>query len=420
MESSWIDDELKGCTFVDQRLKKRYRKLVEQLSDGFGESIPMSCQDWASTKAAYRFFSNKNLSEEELLEGHFQSTHKRSKKASGPLLVLHDTSEFSYQRVYQEKIGITHKVASKKIGSQKRTVCGLLMHASLAITTEGVPLGLSALKFWTRKKFKGTNALKNKINSTRIPIEQKESIRWIESLAQSTKRLGNSKNLVHIGDRESDIYEFFSEAEKTESHFLIRLCVNRRTKEGLSTLTEEMAKAPRKGFYKTEYRDKKGNQVEAKLEIRFKKITLQPPIGEKQKRYPNISVVVIFAKEVGKVKGDRPRIEWKLMTNLPVSSLSNAIEKLQWYALRWKIEVYFNILKSGCKAEETKLRSAEGVTKLLSVFCILAWRVYWMTMISREDSKVLAKVVFTEIEIKILDKLKPTQSKTKKIGRAHV
>jgi len=152
----------------------------------------MSCQDWASTKAAYRFFSNKNLSEDELLEGHFQATHARRKKASGPILVLHDTTEFSYERVHPEKIGITRKVPNMKISDEKRTVCGILMHASLAITTTGVSLGLSALKFWTRKKFKGTTALKRKINPPRIPIEQKESIRWIDNLRQSSQRLGKA------------------------------------------------------------------------------------------------------------------------------------------------------------------------------------------------------------------------------------
>jgi len=84
--------------------------------------------------------------------------------------------------------------------------------------------------------------------------------------------------------------------------------------------------------------------------------------------------------------------------------------------MRWKIEEYFKILKSGCKAEESKLRSAEGVTKLLSIFCILAWRIYWMTMVCRDCPKVPAKVALTEIEIIILDKLKPSKRKTKKLS----
>ncbi len=101
------------------------------------------------------------------------------------------------------------------------TVCGLLMHSSLAVTTEGLPLGLAAIKFWTRKKFKGTAALKKKINPTRVPIEHKESIRWLENMRQSTTLFGEPARCIHIGDRESDIYELFCTAQELGTHFLV-------------------------------------------------------------------------------------------------------------------------------------------------------------------------------------------------------
>ncbi len=88
------------------------------------------------------------------------------------------------------------------------TVCEILMHSSLAVTTEGLPLGLTAIKFWTRSKFKGTNALKRKINPTRVPIEEKESFRWLENLRQSTALLGEPQRCVHIGDREATSTNF--------------------------------------------------------------------------------------------------------------------------------------------------------------------------------------------------------------------
>ena len=100
---NWIDRELEDCTFVDERLGKRFRTLLEQLSDGAGESIPMACQDWADTKAAYRFLSNERVSEKDILAGHFQATRARFAKSEGPILVLQDTSEFSYQREKPER-----------------------------------------------------------------------------------------------------------------------------------------------------------------------------------------------------------------------------------------------------------------------------------------------------------------------------
>jgi len=129
-----------------------------------------------------------------ILEGHFQSTRSRFAATRAPILVLHDTTEFTYSRSETEGIGILNKSftgRAKKGRPQHFTVCGILMHSSLAVTTEGLPLGLTAIKFWTRSKFKGTNALKRKINPTRVPIEEKESIRWLENLRQSTALLVN-------------------------------------------------------------------------------------------------------------------------------------------------------------------------------------------------------------------------------------
>ncbi len=97
-------------------------------------------------------------------------------------------------------------------------MCGILLHSSLVVTAEGLPLGIGTVKFWTRKEFKGTDALKRHINPTRVPIEEKESIRWIENLRQTTALLGDPQRCVHIGDRESDIYELFCAAHDLETH----------------------------------------------------------------------------------------------------------------------------------------------------------------------------------------------------------
>ncbi len=160
---------------------------MAQIGSAVGQRIPLVCQDWANTKAAYRFLSNERVNESDILAGHFQSTRERTLAIDGPgpVLVLHDTTEFSYQREDVDAIGITKSINSgrdKKGRVRAHTVCGILMHSSLAVTTEGLPLGLAAVKFSTRKKFKGTAALKKKINPTRVPIEKEESIRWLENV----------------------------------------------------------------------------------------------------------------------------------------------------------------------------------------------------------------------------------------------
>jgi hypothetical protein len=185
----WTAEELAGSQFPDARLNRRFKLLIERLSEGIGETIPMACQDWANTKAAYRFLSNERVNEADILAGHFACTRERFLATEGPILVLHDTTAFAFQRDKPELIGATGITRGGKTKAGQRTpvtVCGLLMHSSLVVTPDGLPLGLSAVKFWNRKKFKGANALKKKINPTRVPIEEKESIRWLENLRQTT------------------------------------------------------------------------------------------------------------------------------------------------------------------------------------------------------------------------------------------
>ena len=287
------------------------------------------------------------------------------------------------------------------------------MHSSLALTTEGLPLGLAAIKFWNRKKFKGTAALKKKINPTRVPIEHKESIRWLQNLRQSTAKLGDPARCVHIGDRESDIYELFCTAKEIGTHFLVRTCVDRLAGDGKHTVATDMAKAEIKGRYRIEVRDANGNPDIADLDIKFERLHLLPPIG-KQKQYPPLDLTVVHAKERGKPKKkNRKLIDWKLITDLPVRSLKDAKEKLQWYALRWKIEMFHKVLKSGCKAEESKLRTAERLVNLISVFCIVSWRIFWMTMLNRTTPNAPPSLALTDTEIRLLDHLVSDKSEPK-------
>ena len=297
-----------------------------------------------------------------------------------------------------------------------RTVCLILMHSSLVLTTAGLPLGLAAIKFWTRKKFKGTDALKKKINPTRVPIAEKESIRWLENLKQSTATLGDPGRCVHIGDRESDIYELFCTAQDVGTKFLFRTCVDRLAGDGSHTVSVEMEAANVRGRYRVEARDRKGNIEFVDLDIKYEKVHLLPPIA-KQKEYPPLDLTVIHATERGTPE-NRERIEWKLITNIPVRSRQDAIEKMQWYELRWKIEVFHKILKSGCRAEDSKLRTAERLVNLIAIFCIVSWRVFWLTMLNRAAPDASPSLALTSTEITLLDKLVPdkTQPTSKSLG----
>src|ERR1700743_1953313 len=150
-----------------------------------------------------------------------------------------------------------HRSREGSMGCLSMTQCGVLMHSSLVVTPEGLPLGLAAVKFWTRSRFKGTRALKRHINPTRVPIEEKESYRWLENMRQSTALLDDPVRCIHVGDRESDIYELFCTAHDLCTYFLGRTCVDRLAGDGQHTIAHEMKQVKVKGLHRVELRDAK-------------------------------------------------------------------------------------------------------------------------------------------------------------------
>jgi len=371
MEQSWVEKETAESKLGDVRLNRRLGAMLEALEERPGQSLPTAFQDWSNTKAAYRFLSNENVSEDKILKGHFAASALRIQATEGPILILQDTTEFNFKRADPDKIGFTKTSTGRKLKDsrfQKFTICGLLMHASLAITPEGLPLGLTAAKFWSRSKFKGTAELKRRINLTRIPIDQKESIRWLDNLRLSTELAGAPDRCVHIGDRESDIYELYCLAEELGTRFLVRSCVDRLAQDGKTTIAQVMESTPSSGTHEIQFRDAHGKEQRAVLSVRHATMTVCPPIG-KQKKYRHQELQIIHAEELNPPE-DRAPICWKLMTNLPVTNHADAVHKLEWYALGWKIETFFRTLKVGCRIEELRLTTVTQLYRFVLRGCL--------------------------------------------------
>lgn len=213
-------------------------------------------------------------------------------------------------------------------------------------------------------KFKGTNALKRKINPTRVPVEEKESYRWLKNLRQSTALLQCPERCVHIGDRESDIYELYCLASELNTYFLVRTCVNRLAE---NTTPEEEIKntSPESpGQHRICLRQENDGVREVILNVSWKQLTLHPPIG-KAKQYPDLLLMTIITTENEPNKATR--IEWKLLTDLSITSLAEAVEKQEWYGHRGKIETFHTVMKSGCQAE----RSRPGFSSTVDKFIML-------------------------------------------------
>lgn len=413
----WHDEEVLKDALPDKRLEKRLRRLFDQFSTAPGQPVPAACGDWAATKAAYRFFDNPRVTDHGVLAGHFAATGARCAASEGPILVLQDTTEFIYNRAQPGKIGFTKTIngGQYKAGQPNAiTLCGVLMHSSLAVTLAGTPLGLTAVKFWTRTKFKGTLALKRHVNPTRVPIETKESYRWLENLRQSMTLIGAPERCVHVADRESDIYELFCLAQDLGTRFLVRMQTDRLASTPKRNLARksfrvfaQLATQPWRGDHRVVFG--RSDNDTANVKIKFAVLQTLPPVG-KQKRYKPQLLTYIHALETDPPVGRAP-IDWKLVTNLPVENLAAAIEKLDWYALRWKAEVFHKVMKSGCRAEQTRLETAERLVKFLALVAVVSWRIFFVTMQARAKPDASPDTVFTKAEIAALDRIDASRTR---------
>ena len=195
----------------------------------------------------------------------------------------------------------------------------------------------------------------------------------------------------------------FAVARQQKTHFLVRTRAARLANGRPLTVAEATEKSPCRGLYHILVRNRKRKLCAAVLEVRFQSLRIKTP-QNKKKRYPEQTVTVIEARERN-TPADRDRIDWKRITDLTVGTLDEAVEKVQWYAQRWKIEIFHKILKSGCRAEPSRLRATSRLTHLLAVFCLLSWRIFWLTMTNRIAPESPPERVFTELELRILDRL---------------
>lgn len=177
-----------------------------------------------------------------------------------------------------------------------------------------------------------------------------------------------------------------------------------------------MGKVEVAGLHRLAVQDRSGDLSEAVLEIRYQRMLVLAPVA-KAKDYGPLELTVIHAIERGTPKG-RDKIVWKLLTDLPVRSVQEAIEKLGWYALRWKIEVFHKILKSGCKVEESRLRTAPRLVNLIATCCVIAWRIFWMTMVKRSDPAAAPTIALTQLELDLLDQLSKPHRSTARAPRS--
>lgn len=388
----WAEEEFGAVQLGDERLGKRLLALARDLYGKPQANIPQACGSKAKTKAAYRFFGNDGVSMDKILHPHYAATQGRIKEHK-IVLAVQDTTSLNYSaHPATEGLGV--------IGSKVDKSIGLMVHDTLAFSVEGTPLGLLDVQCWIRKK----EAFGKKHKRHELPIEQKESYKWLKSFyaASEAQKHCGSATIVSVGDREADIYELFKIAlqDKASAKLLVRAEHERLFADGQGHLWERVAGEAVSGIQVIRVPRRGSRQArEARLEVRFSEVTLKPP--QKKTALGEVTLWAVLAEEIKYAEGVEP-LRWMLLSTLEVNSFEQATERLSWYATRWGIEVFHRTFKSGCKIEDRQLGSASSIEACLAIDMVVAWRVFYLTKLGRETPEVPCTVFFEDEEWKAL------------------
>ncbi len=404
MSSDWAEREFGGAQLYDNRLRKRLTSLARDFYAQPGTLIPqMMSGQMAKSVAAYRFFSNERIDMQSLLHGHVEATLERMAQHK-VVLAVQDTSTLNYTGLQAtEGLGPINNKADKSVG--------MMLHPTLAVSMDGTPLGLLDVQCWARDPEQKGKA-KDRTNK---PIEEKESYRWLRSYeaAAVAQRECPDTMVVSVGDRESDIYELFDLAYKSDNqpHVLVRADKGRKrkakaanTQDDLAPLWEMMGAQPVAGQQQVFVPGNGSRRARiAELEVRHCKVTLKAPEPTPHKKgLIPLELWAVYATEVDPPEEVTRPLEWMLLTTVPTETADEAHERLRWYTLRWNIEVYFRTLKSGNRILDRRLATADSLQACLAIDLVVAWRVYWLVKQGRETPDVSCDLILEEQEWKTL------------------
>jgi hypothetical protein len=390
----WVEAELGGAHLGDRRLTARLLQMTGLFYGKPGSSVCGS-GPIAAAKAAYRFLDNPNVDWQAILAPHHQSTERRLAEDS-LALVVQDTSYLNFtSHPATQGLG--------PIGTQEQDLQGLVLHCTAAFGSDGVPLGLLEAQCWAREGIGSRHERYEK------PIEEKESAKWLEGYraVSAVQNRCRRTRLVMVADREADIHEVFAEHAATRwgAQLLIRAERSRNRKvieadESTEFLWEALPEAPVLTSRQVLVAARKGRtERQATISVRALPVTLKPP--KRKGQLAPVKMWAVYALEESP-PAEVERLEWMLLTTVEVATAEDACQRLEWYERRWGIEVFYRILKSGCRVEERQLESAHRIKNCLAIDLVVAWRIHHLTVLGRETPDVPCTVYFTDSEWKAL------------------
>lgn len=388
-----IGAELLGIDLGDARLNRRSVRVLETLAAQPQASINAACQGWSETMAAYRLFDHAEVSPEKILAPHQRAARERIREQP-TVLIVQDTTELDFT---------AHPPRDARC-LDKSYRFGCYDHTSLAVTPQQICLGVVGQEQFDRS----AESLGKTDERAALPIEQKESYRWLKGyrLACEIARNCPHTRIVSVADCEADIYDIFVEGQRQEhaADFLIRAKEDRATPERDEAAGPAVYRKVRDEVQASPVRIRRAIALgqtpkraarEAQLEIRALPVTVKPPHA--RRHLPQVTYNVVLAEEVCG-PGDGTDVSWLLITTLPIDTDERILAVLEHYLARWTIEVYFRVLKTGCTVEQIQLETMHRMKNCLAFYKIIAWRVLYLTYLNRECPDLCCNVVFNDDE----------------------
>jgi hypothetical protein len=351
---------------------------MERFSAKPSASIPEACDSWTETHAAYRFLGNDEVQWEAILAPHWARTEERM-RAQPVVLCIQDTTELDFNGRDTDGLGpLSYEVQR-----------GMYLHPTYAVTTDREPLGVLDAWMWAREK-RGADGVRPGMI---------ESQRWVEGYQRVAEMALTmpATRLVYVADREADMVEMMRCARDlgTPADWLVRATHDRSLPDGdgakLWAATTSGAPLGEITFTMGSRENQPARSVRQQVWAR------EVDIADGKKG--RVTVTCVVAREVGAPAGVKP-VEWRLLTNRPVSTQEQAVQLIDWYRARWEIEIYFHVLKNGCTVEDLQLSSIDRLERALALFMVVAWRVTYLMRMGRTCPNLDAALFFDPDEIR--------------------
>jgi hypothetical protein len=407
--AQWAEHEFGGAPLGDKRLSRRLVNVAHAKAQTPGQAFSGAAKgDWAATKAYYRMIDQPEDSAVNLatiLQPHRERTARRM-KGQKTVLCVQDGSELNYTNL--EKCSGLGDLKANQTGAKMK---GLLLHSTFAMAPNGLPLGVLKAQCMAPE----TRSPDDQRKPSKIPIEEKKTFVWIEhhrDLVDLAATMPQTQ-LVNVCDREADFFELFDEQRHSPCvDLLIRAQHDRTLSEAPFKLFAAIRQTSvqsrvRVSVPKQSARPKKSKQKAKparpgrQAELALRHLTIQLPAPSYYRDKEPVEIQLIHAVEENPPQGTKA-VEWFLLTTLNIDSAKDLEKCLRWYTLRWRIEDWHRVLKSGCKIDDLAHETAERLRRAIGINLVIAWRIMLMTLLGRETPELPAEILFSDIEVRTL------------------